>query len=424
MVIEPVEILKYLFKSGILKLNLSVIVPSVRRRQPVPSVYTKSETGQLLSIIDTERNPGKRDYAIILLALMLGIRSGDIVDLKIPAIDFQSNMIEFAQSKTVVPQRMELLPELKNAIQTYLSGNRPDTTCQNLFITHRPPYRPLSVSAVTALITRYNELATEMNGYLNLVSDTGRGIEHINSLFKSLDQYLNEHHHADKSLPEEVVSAWMATRQVKSCTKAGNISCINGFAQYLVSLGFEACVPEPPKVSHDYVPYVFSEEEWMRIVSAADNSYSGLRPDRSSQIFPVLLRILYGCGLRVSEGLSIRWTDIDLETGVITVREGKKWFSKILKKSNICYSRKNRYDRGPCPHSLRHTFVLRSFLKSESEGRKFEDTSPFLSAYLGHESLSETDKYLNASHLVYADSHKRVNDYIGNLIPEVFFDED
>jgi len=320
-----------------------------------------------------------------------------------------------------------------------------------------------------------NELATEMNGYLNLVSDTGMGIEHINSLFKSLDQYLNEHHHADKSLPEEVVSAWMATRQVKSCTKAGNISCINGFAQYLVSLGFEACVPEPPKVSHDYVPYVFSEEEWMRIVSAADNSYSGLRPDRSSQIFPVLLRILYGCGLRVSEGLSIRWTDIDLETGVITVREGKnmkqrfvpvsrsltgllllyknmvqsenicddylfessfnegkpfkrysfyKWFSKILKKSNICYSRKNRYDRGPCPHSLRHTFVLRSFLKSESEGRKFEDTSPFLSAYLGHESLSETDKYLNASHLVYADSHKRVNDYIGNLIPEVFFDED
>jgi len=159
LVIEPVEILKYLFKSGILKLNLSVIVPSVRRRQPVPSVYTKSETGQLLSIIDTERNPGKRDYAIILLALMPGIRSGDIVDLKIPAIDFQSNMIEFAQSKTVVPQRMELLPELKNAIQTYLSGNRPDTTCQNLFITHRPPYRPLSVSAVTALITRYMEKA-------------------------------------------------------------------------------------------------------------------------------------------------------------------------------------------------------------------------------------------------------------------------
>ena len=198
-----------------------------------------------------------------------------------------------------------------------------------------------------------NELATEMNGYLNLVSDTGRGIEHINSLFKSLDQYLtvgepaavsepvelslslskcrtNEHHHAAKSLPEEVVSAWMATRQVKSCTKAGNISCINGFAQYLVSLGFEACVPEPPKVSHDYVPYVFSEEEWMRIVSAADNSYSGLRPDRSSQIFPVLLRILYGCGLRVSEGLSIRWTDIDLETGVITVREGKNMKQRFV----------------------------------------------------------------------------------------------
>jgi integrase len=213
----------------------------------------------------------------------------------------------------------------------------------------------------------------------------------------------------------------------------------------------------------------------MRIVSVADNSYSGIRPDRSSQIFPVFLRILYGCGLRVSEGISIRWTDIDLEKGIITVRKSKnfkqrivpmsqsltrllllykdmtqcenicndylfessfhngkpfkrysfyKWFSKILKKANIHYSRKTRYDRGPCPHSLRHTFVLRSFLKSENEGRKFEDTSPFLSAYLGHDGIRETDKYLNASHLTYVDSHKRVNDYIGNLIPEVYFDED
>jgi hypothetical protein len=63
-------------------------------------------------------------------------------------------------------------------------------------------------------------------------------------------------------------------------------------------------------------------------------------------------------------------------------------------------------------------------LKSESEGRKFEDTSAFLSAYLGHDSPKETDKYLNVSHTVYTDSHQRVNDYIGNLFPEIDFDED
>ena len=173
-------------------------------------------------------------------------------------------------------------------------------------------------------------LATEMTGYLNLVSETGKGITPVKSLFKSLDQYLNEHHHLEKTLPEEVVSAWLATKQVKSSTKAGNVSCIKGFVQYLVSLGLEASAPEPPKVRHDYVPYVFSDDEWMRIVSEADNSCSGLSHGQSSLIFPVLLRILYGCGLRVSEVLSIRWTDIDLKTGIITVQKSKNLKQRLV----------------------------------------------------------------------------------------------
>jgi len=318
-------------------------------------------------------------------------------------------------------------------------------------------------------------LSVEMTAYLNLVSETGRDIEPVKGLFNSLDQYLNAHNQTDKALPEEVVSSWIATQEVKNRTKAGRISTVRGFANYLVSLGFEAGTPESPIVNKDYVPYVFSEEEWMRIISAADNFDARTERDRSSKVFPVLIRILYGCGLRLGEGISLKWADIDLEIGIITVRKGKNlkqrlvpmspsltglillyrekmqsenicrdylfessffcrkpfsqdsfhvWFSKVLKKANIHYTRKKRYERGLCPHCLRHTFVLRSFLKSESEGRKFEDTSAFLSACLGHDSLHETDEYLRASHLVYTDSHKRVNDYIGNLIPEVCFDED
>jgi integrase len=118
-------------------------------------VYTAEETKNLLESVEENPNSSKRNNAIILLALKLGIRSGDIVNLKISAIDFQSDVIAFTQSKTVVPQRLELLPELKDAILAYLTVSRPDTNYQNLFITHRAPFRPLSVSAVTILITRY-----------------------------------------------------------------------------------------------------------------------------------------------------------------------------------------------------------------------------------------------------------------------------
>jgi integrase len=148
--------LRYLFKSGVLAHDFSSLVPSVRKHNPVPSVYTKEETEQLLSSIDTSQHAGKRNHAIILLALRLGIRSGDIVNLKISDIGFQSDVIGFIQKKTCVPQRMELLPELKAALRLYLS-ERPAAGCPHLFISTRPPFRPITVMAVTGLTIRCME---------------------------------------------------------------------------------------------------------------------------------------------------------------------------------------------------------------------------------------------------------------------------
>ena len=319
-------------------------------------------------------------------------------------------------------------------------------------------------------------LATEMNNYLELLRAAGRYIEQIRSSLKSLDYHLNTCNHNDKELTESVLSSWMASKKVKNITKAGILSNVKGFAHYLSSLSIRVDLPEFPIINSDYVPHVFSEEEFMQMVSAADNFGWGIiRPTRSAKVFPILLRILYGCGLRLGEGLSLEWEDIDLEHGIITIRKAKNmkqrfvpmsnsltelltlykkkvrsenictdylfeshyapykpfknnsfydWFCKVLKTAGICYSKQTRTERGPCPHCLRHTFVLHSFLKSEGEGRKFEDTSAFLSAYLGHDSTKDTDKYLRASHTVYTNSHQRVDDYIGNLIPDIYFDED
>lgn len=147
--------LRYLFKIGILIHDYSIIVPSVRDRKPTPSVYTKEETNQLLAHVRIIQWSGRRDYAIILLALRLGIRSGDIVSLKLSNINWESNVIEFVQRKTCVSQRFELLPEVKAAFVEYLSNDRPETSCQNLFVSIRPPFRPITVMAVTSLITRH-----------------------------------------------------------------------------------------------------------------------------------------------------------------------------------------------------------------------------------------------------------------------------
>ena len=64
---------------------------------------------------------------------------------------------------------------------------------------------------------------------------------------------------------------------------------------------------------------------------------------------------------------------------------------------------------------------MKSFLKSELEGRRYEDTAPFLAAYLGHDSAKDTESYLSSNHAVYTQSHQRVDIAIGDVFPEVNF---
>lgn len=81
---------KYLYSSGMHNIDLSLSVPSVRKPQVLPSIYTSEEMSRLLSSVDRSTEMGKRDYLIILLAQKLGMRSGDIAKLKYGDIDFRA----------------------------------------------------------------------------------------------------------------------------------------------------------------------------------------------------------------------------------------------------------------------------------------------------------------------------------------------
>ena len=317
--------------------------------------------------------------------------------------------------------------------------------------------------------------AAEMERYLNLLREAGRYIYQIQSSLRSLDKYLVSNAPAEKILTADTISSRVKSRNVGSVTKSHDVSNIKGFVKYLVSLGIKADSPEAPKAKSNYAPYIFSDDEIKRIITAADNFEAGKFLTRSAKVFPVLLRILYGCGLRLGEGRSLRWKDVDLENGILTVREAKnlkqrfvpmddsltsllknyrkmtrfdgicedylfesnfqpgkpfrnntfyEWFMGALNTAGISYAKHHRRERGPCPHCLRHVFTLKSFLKSENEGRRFEDTAPFLAEYLGHDSPKDTEAYLRSNHTVYTKSHQRVAAAIGHLFPEVSFDED
>jgi integrase/recombinase XerD len=308
-------------------------------------------------------------------------------------------------------------------------------------------------------------LGNEMSNFIQLRKTCGFSCKALITVLNNLDCFLCENNSIQKTLTEEFILKWMRSLSVKPYTLRCYLKDLSHFSKYLNSLGIDAFIPEKPKCQSDYTPYIFTEEEWIKIIEAADNLVIPRCPWSSIQI-PLFVRLLYGCGLRVNEALNLLVEDIDTKKGVLLIRVAKKrkqrfvpmdssltfickryirilqlndsnylfrnkrgerqnndWadncFQHILKKAEIVFYRGKSYERGPCMHCLRHTFVLRSLKKSADNGRTFDETVPFISTYLGHDSIRETDKYLNFNYELYEGAAQQVNAYTNEFFPEV-----
>lgn len=75
--------LRYLYAQGIIRIDLSPVVPKIRycKKAKIPSAYSKEEIERMVNSIDRGNPRGKRDYALILLAARLGLRASDIANL-------------------------------------------------------------------------------------------------------------------------------------------------------------------------------------------------------------------------------------------------------------------------------------------------------------------------------------------------------
>src|SRR5665811_2444852 len=84
------------------------------------------------------------------------------------------------------------------------------------------------------------------------------------------------------------------------------------------------------KLSKFFTPYIFTHDEISRIIEASDNLKICAHSPNYHQIYPVLIRMLYGCGLRVSEALTLKVTDVNLNDGILTVTKAKFNKSRLV----------------------------------------------------------------------------------------------
>ena len=145
----------HLIKIGLVKTNFAMVLPILRKPQKVPSVYTQEETDKLLNAIDREAVKGKRDYAMILLALRLGLRNSDVINLKFSNINFRESFLDFTQFKTSVPHRLNMPISVKEALEDYINNGRASSDEEYIFLSDRSSKLPLHPGAFTSVINRY-----------------------------------------------------------------------------------------------------------------------------------------------------------------------------------------------------------------------------------------------------------------------------
>lgn len=262
-------------------------------------------------------------------------------------------------------------------------------------------------------------------------------------LLRMFDNFCKNYEIQNYAITQEIAVAWCKNRpNEKDITRHGRVGEMQRFAQYLCKQGYPSyLLPALPKRGETHTPYIFSKEELRRIFERLDElTPTNTSPNRHL-IMPLLFRILYGCGLRISEALSLLKSDVDLDNGILHIRHGKNGHERFVPmsatltkecckyvqivhkhtkdsaplfytKAGSHYSKSaiEKFFRdvlwdvgipyrgtqlGPRVHDLRHTFCCHNIQKWAEAGLPIYSNLLILSHYVGHTSVSATQWYLH-----------------------------
>ena len=150
--------LRFLHRVGHLSddFSRSMIHPTLYEFENIPSVLKPEEITQILKATRRDRSPrGRRDFAILMLLAMYGLRPGEVVRLALDDIDWRAETIVIRHSKVRRTTVLPLLPTVGAALLAYLRSGRPKTTAREIFIRMSAPLQGFSQKSVLhALVSR------------------------------------------------------------------------------------------------------------------------------------------------------------------------------------------------------------------------------------------------------------------------------
>jgi integrase/recombinase XerD len=285
-------------------------------------------------------------------------------------------------------------------------------------------------------------------------------------ILQRFDDFLVQEGLTTEELPGSIARKWLAKKAHESAgTQRQRITVIRHFSKFLLRLGYSAYVPDSTlavRSQSRFVPRMLTDAELRKFFQAVDALEPTARSPLRHLIMPEVFRLLYGCGFRVSEVLKLQVRDVDLNQGIITVRQGKFRKDRLVPPALPLVNRLRKYaahfenrppnaiffpapsgrpfslytvyrlfrqlllqcgishggrGKGPRIHDARHLFAVRALRRWYQDGADLDAKLPLLATYLGHVNLSETQHYLHLTAELFPEITARADAAFGDVIP-------
>ena len=286
-----------------------------------------------------------------------------------------------------------------------------------------------------------SSLASEMTAMLDYREALGFSRKTHEAVLMKFDSFCANNYPEIQCLTKEIVMEWIGEQWSSVQTKA---TAIRLFGKYLSAVGKESFVLPHGFVADKkiFTPYIFTDEELNLLFRAVDTIAATKSEPFLPEIAPALFRLIYTCGLRPNEGRELKRENINFKSGEILITNTKRKKERMVVMSddmlklakkyderrvvfaknseyffpswnggsltnyqlalffNDCWKRANpAVDEINLPrvrvYDLRHRFASAALNRWLDGKQALGAKLPYLRAYMGHETLSETAHYIH-----------------------------
>ncbi|TAL09769.1 MAG: integrase [Nitrospirae bacterium] len=149
--------LRYLFQEGTLRRDLSASVdrPRTYSLSEIPRSISAADVDRTLAAIDRRSIVGRRDYAMLLLLAVYGLRAREVATLTLDDLDWRSAVLHVRGRKAGHTGTYPLTPEVGEAMLDYLRHGRPETPDRRIFFHINAPHAAVTHGAVSLRAMTY-----------------------------------------------------------------------------------------------------------------------------------------------------------------------------------------------------------------------------------------------------------------------------